>query len=129
MTSEMVYKPPPKRTNHTAKGKKSIADAQHRRKVERLVSSTGLSADEVEHKLEVGMGWCSRHGWKPWPRCLTCKSEQSQKARQKSRKKTAQSVIDDLRKQAPTLAGKVTTGAALTSGAQLDLFSVKRASR
>lgn len=126
--AEFHYKPPPPRVKHTDEGKRRIASAQHALKVTRIAKATGLSRDEVAHKLELGLGYCPRHGWKPWPRCLECKSETAKKTRQKKRKLTAPELVRELQKQQPVLASKVSTGAELEPRGQLD-FSFARSSR
>lgn len=126
--SEFHYKPPPPRVKHTEEGKRRIAEAQHRRKLARLSELTGLELEEVSHKLTLGMGWCAAHGWKPWPRCLECRSETAKKTRQKKRKLTASELVRELQKQQPVLASKVSTGAELEPRGQLD-FSFARSSR
>lgn len=122
--SEFLYKPPPPKVRHSKEGKARIAAAQRALKISRICKATGLSRHEVEHKLELGLGYCPVHGWKPWPRCLDCKAIKAKKARQKKRKTPAE-VVAELRKKAPELGAKVSTGSELSirkQSTQLDLF-------
>lgn len=90
------YIPVPPRKYLTKAGAKKIGQAQHKRKIERLVKATGLSDSEVERKLALGMGWCKAHGWRPWIRCDRCKIADTQK-----RRKKASQVVSELREHSP----------------------------
>lgn len=113
---EFHYKPPPPRVKHTDEGKRRIAEAQHMRKLMRLVSLTGLDLEEISHKLSLGMGWCAAHGWRPWPRCRLCGAE-SRKAKKRGGKATA--LVEKLTASKPELAGYLKTGLQINSERQL----------
>lgn len=114
--SEFPYKPPPPRVKHTEEGKRRIAEAQHMRKLMRLVRLTGLDPEEIGHKLTLGMGWCAAHGWRPWPRCRLCGAE-SRKAKKQGGK--AADLVQKIAKAKPELAGLLKTGRQLDDERQL----------
>ena len=114
--AEFHYKPPPPRVKHTEEGKRRIAEAQHMRKLMRLVRLTGLDLEEISHKLTLGMGWCAAHGWRPWPRCRLCGAE-SRKAKKQGGKAAA--LVEKLTTKKPELAGYLKTGLQMDSERQL----------
>lgn len=120
------YKPVPPRKYLTKAGAKKIGQAQRRKKIERIVKGTGLSQEEVERKLDLGMGWCKAHGWRPWSRCDQCKIEDTKK-----RRKKAAQVVSELREQSP-LGQLVKTGRELREQQERQLafsFEPKRSKR
>lgn len=120
------YKPDKPRKHLTKAGAAKIGQAQHKRKIERLVKATGLSESDVERKLALGMGWCKAHGWRPWARCDRCRIEDTKK-----RRKKAAQVVSELREQSP-LGQLVQTGRELREQQERQLsfsFEPKRSKR
>jgi len=113
----MDYRPPAPRVRHTEEVKRKIALTQHMRKVYRIAKQCGLEVEEVGHKLALGLGYCSVHGWKPWARCRDCKKDY----KRRTKGTRASALISRMREQKPELAGLVKTGAEMAAERQLDL--------
>lgn len=86
-----------------------------------IAYKTGVRPDDVLPKLEIGMGWCEAHGWKPWRPCPSCTatSESSSKAK---------AALTKLAAISPDLSKRVTTADRLDKQ-QLSLPFGKRAKR